>query len=271
MLSKNVKRIIKQLSPNDIVLDIGGWSCPFNRANYVIDIMPYETRSVHGYQGPKKESFSKKSWIKHDVSSSKKLPFKNKEIDFVVCSHILEDIRDPINLCSEIIRIGKRGYIEVPSRTAESIMGINGNKFAGYLHHRWLIEIVDNKIIFRFKYHQIHSSWKFFIPKSYSKSLSEEKLVSYLFWANSFEYEELIQISGLKITSELEEFIKKKEIYPAYYYSIDKLINARPFLKKVLLKNPRLKKISEQIFGDVVTLGIKDELIWNDVQEFHSK
>jgi len=43
----------------------------------------------------------------------------HKEVDFVSCSHVLEDLRDPIRVCEEIVRVGKRGYIEVPSKTAE--------------------------------------------------------------------------------------------------------------------------------------------------------
>ena len=147
---KNTKKILKKLSSADIVLDIGGWACPFNRANIVIDIMPYESHGIHGYRGSKTEFFSKDTWIIHDVSSRKRLPFRNKEIDFVVCSHVLEDIRDPIRLCSELIRIGKSGYIEVPSRIVESIIGLDGRRYAGYPHHHWLIDIFWNKIIFFF-------------------------------------------------------------------------------------------------------------------------
>ena len=124
MFKKNVDLILAQIAASDIVLDIGGWSKPFNRANYVIDILPYETRRVFHSTGPEKEFFSKDTWIIRDLSSRKPIPFKNKEIDFVICSHTLEDIRDPIHLCSEIVRIGKRGYIEIPSRTIESIIGL---------------------------------------------------------------------------------------------------------------------------------------------------
>ena len=30
-----------------MVLDIGGWAHPFNRANYVMDLAPYVTRGFH--------------------------------------------------------------------------------------------------------------------------------------------------------------------------------------------------------------------------------
>lgn len=136
MLLRSVKKTLKRLVPSDTVVDIGGWAAPFNRANFVVDIAPYETRGIHGFYGPKTEYFSKKTWIIHDLNCQKRLPFKDKEIDFVICSQALEDIRDPIRLCSEIIRIGKRGYLEVPSRLLESSMGVEGKNHAGYAHHR---------------------------------------------------------------------------------------------------------------------------------------
>ncbi len=36
MYAPSVKRIMESLSAVDVVLDIGGWCCPFNRANYVL-------------------------------------------------------------------------------------------------------------------------------------------------------------------------------------------------------------------------------------------
>ena len=44
MIAKNYSKIIKVLQGTDKVLDIGGWERPFNRANYVLDILPYSTR-----------------------------------------------------------------------------------------------------------------------------------------------------------------------------------------------------------------------------------
>ena len=224
MLKKNVESVLRQIAASDRVLDIGGWAKPFNRANYVIDIMPYETRGYFGSDGPATECFSRDTWIRHDISSKEPLPFGDKAIDYVVCSHALEDIRDPIHVCAEIIRVGKKGYIEVPSRTMESIMGLRGKHFAGYYHHRWLIEINGSEITFRFKPHLLHNSWKLHFPRSYLRKLSEEDQVSYLFWENTFQYEELIQISHLKVAHELEEFVRRKRVYPSLFYSIDSLV-----------------------------------------------
>ncbi len=274
MLEKNCKKILKLISPTDKVLDIGGWSIPFNRANYVIDLMPYATRGIHGFQGPRKEYFSKSTWILQDISSRKLLPFKNKEIDFVICSHTLEDIKDPIFVCSEIMRVGKRGYIEFPSRTVETIMGMEGEHFAGYSHHRWLIDIVDDMIIFRFKNHFIHHSWKYHLPKSYLKKLKPEDHVSYLFWENNFKYEEVITNSSLNTRGEMEEFVKNKKAYPPIFNALnafDSRVHMKSFIKNFLLKHTNVAKIAENVFGKTIKTGLQEESFWKSVHDIRSK
>jgi hypothetical protein len=53
MLEINVDVILKHLEPNASVLDVGGWYVPFNRADSVVDLMPYETRGSGQGPGPK--------------------------------------------------------------------------------------------------------------------------------------------------------------------------------------------------------------------------
>src|SRR5690242_15377756 len=143
MFAKNVETILSQIKPDEVVLDIGGWAQPFTRANFVVDIAPYETRGWYGTIGAPaslggtKEYFTRASWFQLDLCGRQPYPFADKSIDYVVCSHVLEDIRDPLWVCAEMIRIGKRGYIEVPSRLVESIFS-PATGTAGASHHRWL-------------------------------------------------------------------------------------------------------------------------------------
>lgn len=241
MLEDNAKKIMQKIRPQDKVLDVGGWARPFNRANVVIDIYPYETRGFFGSQGGSKEYFTKKTWIIHDISSKKRLPFKNKSFDFVICSQTLEDIRDPLFLCSELQRVAKRGYIEFPSEKAELTLGISNNRYCGYYHHRWLIHIEKEKLLFRFKPHFIHTHWKFHFPKRYLSNLPENKRAAYLFWENSFKFGEVIQISRDKVQDYIFNIIKKEKVYPSFYYLFDNLILNYLFLLSTLKKffNPK--------------------------------
>src|SRR5687768_7187797 len=47
MYEANVERVLSMIRPGDVVLDIGGWACPFNRATHVMDVNPYETRGFY--------------------------------------------------------------------------------------------------------------------------------------------------------------------------------------------------------------------------------
>ena len=273
MYHKNGDRILALLTPTDIVLDIGGWAEPFNRANYVLDVMPYETRGIFGSIGPKPECFSKDTWIVQDVCNKTGLPFGDKEIAFVICSHVLEDIRDPIFLCSELVRVARRGYIEVPSRVRESIVGLEGRRYPGYYHHRWLVEIVGPKVIFRHKTALMAQSWKYHLPASYNRRVGEDERYSYLFWEGEFEYEEVIKISMRQVGDELEEFVRSRQAYPDFFYTLDAVRNglrAKSLLKRALRGFPRIKRFAEKLRGRPIGQWDEQEKFWQGVQDFRS-
>jgi Methyltransferase domain len=225
MFEPNVNRILERLGPADKVLDIGGWARPFNRANYVIDAGPYETRGFLGRCGPpqggEKEWFSRETWIQRDICDRTPFPFRDKEIDFVICSHTLEDIRDPLWVCAEMVRIGKQGYLEVPSRVAESSRGVEPG-MVGWSHYRWLITIEGKEIRFLPKYHTIHSHWRFSFPKSFLKRLPEDQKVQWLFWEKEFTFCEPILYGAETITAELEGFVEKNRPYSPWLLIVNR-------------------------------------------------
>ena len=47
MLEPNVQKLLSELQPTDQVLDVGGWACPFNRAQWILDAQPFETRGFY--------------------------------------------------------------------------------------------------------------------------------------------------------------------------------------------------------------------------------
>src|SRR6202023_2285627 len=107
-----------------------------------------------------------------------------------ICSHTLEDIRDPLFVCSELVRISKAGYIEVPSRVAESCRGWEHPGFAGLSHHRWLVEIEGSHVRFTPKYHSLHGELDNALPASYLRHLAEEARVTFLWWQDRFSWSE---------------------------------------------------------------------------------
>jgi len=211
MFTNNIPKILSQIGPTDRVLDIGGWAQSFARADYVMDAMPYETRGwlkqpAASGAHVEKEHFSAATWIQRDMCDRTPWPFEDKFFDYVVCSHTLEDIRDPLWSCSEILRVGKRGYIEVPSKlyefTFDPAMGMVGQP-----HHRWLVTIEGTRLTFEMKYHSIHKPG-FHLPAYARVGRPPEDEVQWLFWNDHFDYQEASVPHGLEdIENRLRSFV----------------------------------------------------------------
>lgn len=197
MLETTRAKLLARLDPQAVVLDIGGWGDPFERADWVIDLFPYETRGLYERRGwvdrreREAERFTKATWIERDVCDREPFPFDDGEVDFVICSQTLEDVRDPVWVCSEMERIAKAGYIEVPSRLEEQSWGVAG-PYVGWPHHHWLVEIDGSRIEFVFKSHAIHADPTYHFPKGFWARLTEEEKMRSLWWEGSFDYRERV-------------------------------------------------------------------------------
>ncbi|MGI8728236.1 MAG: class I SAM-dependent methyltransferase, partial [Solirubrobacterales bacterium] len=150
MLDSSIARIFELVDDDDIVLDVGGWIKPFTRADYVIDLLPYSTRGDLGAIGTGPERFDESRWIQRDICDREPFPFADDQFDFAICSHTLEDVRDPIWVCEEISRVARAGYVEAPSRAEEQSYGFDG-RFTGWGHHRWLVDVADGGLEFTMK------------------------------------------------------------------------------------------------------------------------
>jgi hypothetical protein len=195
VLTASTAKLVDRLTPEDLVLDVGGWARPFGRADWVLDLLPYETRGLYGYeQGDRDdERFSAATWVVRDICDRQPWPFGDKQFDFAICSHTLEDLRDPIWVCQELQRVAKAGYIEVPSRLVEQTHGVEGD-YAGWGHHHWLIDVSGAGIQFVFKHHILHGDRRFQVPHRTYQGLTEEAKVQQLWWNGAFEVAERIFI-----------------------------------------------------------------------------
>lgn len=222
MLAASEQTILSQLRPSDVVLDVGGWACPFNRADWVMDAEPYWTRGFYGtvglpaHQGGDEERFSAATWVQRDICEKTPWPFADKQFDFSICSHTLEDVRDPLFVCSELIRVSKRGYIEVPSRLSESCRGWEPTGTAGLSHHRWLIDLEEKHLRFTHKFHMINTVLDLAFPPEEWRRLTHEERVTAFWWEGAFAFSETI-IHGLDRQAEfLRGFVRRRYRYPAW-------------------------------------------------------
>jgi len=181
VLSKGLSRL-GALSPDARVLDVGGWAAPVNRADWVIDLMPYETRGVlfPGGVGPGAERFSAERWVIADICSHRPWPFDDDFFDFAVCTFTLEDLRDPIRVCEEMSRVARAGYIEVPSLLDElTYMNpeASGGPWLGHSHHRWLCTLEEDTLVFLNKAHSLHTCRRVRVPQRWARKLNPEERV----------------------------------------------------------------------------------------------
>ncbi len=197
MLDANEAKVLEQIRPGDVVLDVGGWARCFNRANFVLDKFPYETRGRRyqealdlGPQGGEVEHFSSETWITRDLCDREPWPFADKSLDYCICSHTLEDLRDPLWVCSEMIRVARRGYIEVPSILFELTRGREPGVPVGLSHHLWIVEKRAEKLIFSPKTHNLHGDRRLSLPAAFGASLPANRQVTWLFWEEGFAFEE---------------------------------------------------------------------------------
>ena len=208
MLEASRRRILERLGDDDLVLDVGGWAKPFPRADWVIDLLPYETRGLYGYEGDEPERFTRDTWVQRDICDRDPWPFADDRFDFAVCSHTLEDVRDPVWVCSELSRVAKAGYVEVPSRREEQAYGIQG-PWVGWGHHHWLVDVIDGRLEFVFKHHIVHGRESFQVPREAWEALTTEERVETLWWQGAVDARERVFVEPEELDRHLERVVEE--------------------------------------------------------------
>lgn len=122
------------VGPNDRVLDVGSGEHPFPYATVFVDRFLKPSRHRHA---PLVRSG--KPLVVADIQN---LPFRDKCCDFVFCSHVLEHVDDPLKACAEIMRVGKRGYIETPTMGKDVLFAHARNM------HRWYLTAIGRNLCF---------------------------------------------------------------------------------------------------------------------------
>jgi hypothetical protein len=198
------------LAEDSLVLDVGGWARADPRADWVIDVGSYETRNYYAHRlggatSTAPERFSRDTWVQMDICTAP-WPFKDAMFDFVICSQTLEDVRDPIGVCVEMMRVAKAGYIETPRAAIELTRGVQSPDWCGWQHHRWMVESSDGGLVFIAKPHHIHSPlWPAIrAPRFLIADVSEPLQFE---WSDPFSAREEILIDAADVERELRRII----------------------------------------------------------------
>ena len=113
----------------------------------------------------------------------KKLPFKDKEFDFVIASHVIEHVEDFEYFISELERISSRGYIELPSRLGDNLVFENKKD-----HIWWFVYDDDNNKIVGSKKNQIIEPFITVATAKFFEEIFRESLVIELIWDKKIDY-----------------------------------------------------------------------------------
>ena len=182
---KNINKIIKE-NPKWKILDIG---CGYRAHPYASVIADVQDLSNH-YEG--------KKFIK---INEKKLPFKDKEFDFVIASHVIEHVEDFEFFINELERISPKGYIELPSRLGDNLV------FENKTDHIWwfVYDDINNKLLASKRNQLVEPFLTVSTAKLFEK-IFRESLVIELTWDKKIDYQ--IDNSIQENTNEEISFLK---------------------------------------------------------------
>ena len=174
MIKRSSKEFIDSLLEKNIswkILDIGCGYTAHSNASVICDVQDLS----HFYKDKKFIRLKEKT-----------LPFKNKEFDFVIASHVMEHVDDVDYFIEELERVSVKGYIELPTILEDNLV------FENKKDHLWHMEFDDNEneLIISKKIQFLEPM----VTVSSIKKLSKyfrQSLILELYWENSIEFRKI--------------------------------------------------------------------------------
>ena len=171
MIRRSSKKTIDRLLENNTswkVLDIGCGYTAHKNASVVCDIQDLSN------------IYKKKKFVK---LTGNILPFKDKEFDFIIASHVIEHVKDVEIFIKELQRVSSKGYIELPTKLEDNLV------FENKKDHIWHMEFDDdkNQLIISKKTQFLEPVLTVSSAKKFLKYF-RQSLVLELFWENSIEF-----------------------------------------------------------------------------------
>jgi len=165
---KHINEILKE-NPRWKILDIGCGYRAHPSASVIADV---QDLSKH---------YKEKKFIKID---GKKLPFKDKEFDFIIASHVIEHVEDFEFFIKELERVSTKGYIELPSRLGDNLV------FENKTDHIWwfMYDDINNKLLVS-KRNQIIEPFITVSTAKLFEKIFRESLIIELAWEKKIDYQ----------------------------------------------------------------------------------
>ena len=163
----HVNKILEQ-NKDWKVLDIG---CGF-RANKNASVIADQKDFSNFYKG--------KNFVQ---IKEKTFPFKDKEFDFVIASHVIEHVEDFEFFIKELERVSSKGYIELPTRLGDNLVFENEKDHIWWFYY----DDMENKLIASKKNQLVEPFITVSLAKNFEKTYRESFVVE-LSWENKIEY-----------------------------------------------------------------------------------
>ena len=151
------------------ILDIG---CGYGASKYANIVCDVQDLSKY---------YPNKTFIK---LTEKKLPFKDKEFDFVIASHVMEHVDDIEFFISELERVSQQGYIELPTMLEDNLV------FENKKDHIWHMDFddVELKLLISRKIQYFEPILTVSSIKKLNK-IFRKSFILELCWENKIDYE----------------------------------------------------------------------------------
>ena len=171
MIRRSSKKSVETLLQENTswkILDIGCGYTANKNATVVCDVQDLSN------------IYKEKDFVK---LTSNILPFKDKEFDFVIASHVIEHVKDVEIFIKELQRVSSKGYIELPTKLEDNLV------FENKKDHLWHMEFDDdkNQLIISKKIQFLEPVLTVSSAKKFLKYF-RQSLVLELFWENSIEF-----------------------------------------------------------------------------------
>ena len=156
-------------NPNWKVLDIGCGYTAHQNATVICDIQDLS------------EFYKDRKFIKLEKNI---FPFKDKEFDFVIASHVIEHVQDVKTFIKELERVSSKGYIELPTILEDNLV------FENRKDHIWHMEFddINSKLLISEKFQFLEPLLTVSSSKKFSQ-IFRQSLVLELYWNDTIEFE----------------------------------------------------------------------------------
>ena len=168
-ISKNHVDNIIDKNPNWKILDIGCGYTAHKKATVIADTQDLS------------EFYKEKNFI---TIKEKNFPFKDKEFDFVISSHVIEHVEDFEFFIKELERISSKGYIELPSRLGDNLVFENVNDHIWWFNY----DDISNHLVVSKKNQLIDPFITVSTSRNFFEKIFRESLVIELAWEEKIEY-----------------------------------------------------------------------------------